>query len=332
MTVSVADPHAVSADPAMPFVRLALDPVYMQPRLEALMGQPVRLAAVRVMRWRPGRRCVIEYDLSFGGSGDAAPVTFIGKVRARSFDHATYALTKRLGELLNATDASSCVSTPAARGAMPECHMWLQDKVAGDPAWLAIGGPDGAHAARRIGRALACLHRALPPLSRRHLIAEELAILAAALDQVRLLHPSWDTRLRTVQRACERAAAALPRGAICGIHRDFYHEQVLVDRDRVWILDLDLAAEGDPALDAGNFIAHLAEQSLRLYGDQGACAEAEAAFIAGFQEGDADAAVSSVEVFKTLSLARHIYISTLFESRRRLTEALLTLCEQRLQL
>lgn len=37
-----------------------------------------------------------------------------------------------------------------------------------------------------------------------------------------------------------------------------------------------------------------------------------------------------VEIYTTLSLARHIYLSTQFEARQQTTETLLKLCEARL--
>jgi thiamine kinase-like enzyme len=65
------------------------------------------------------------------------------------------------------------------------------------------------------------------------------------------------------------------------IHRDFYPDQILVDRDRLWLVDLDLCCQGDPALDIGNFIAHITEQSLRQTGDPSAM-EQEAALREAF--------------------------------------------------
>lgn len=40
---------------------------------------------------------------------------------------------------------------------------------------------------------------------------------------------------------------------------------------------------------------------------------------------------AAVRAYATLTLARHIYLSMLFEDRRPLTETILELCEDRLQ-
>jgi aminoglycoside phosphotransferase (APT) family kinase protein len=210
--------------------------------------------------------------------------------------------------------------------------MWLQEKVSGISGWQALAAPAGPQVAGRIGGAIAKLHRVLPPLPRKHSIADEIAGLHKALDGIGKLRPEWDRRLRAVGRACERLAATATQTCVSGVHRDFYHDQVIVDGDRIWLLDLDLAAEGDPAVDAGNFIAHLAEQSLRMHGNPDALAAEEEAFVSGFRRAGGEADRENIEIYKTLSLARHIYLSATFESRRQYTSALLTLCENRLGL
>ena len=47
------------------------------------------------------------------------------------------------------------------------------------------------------------------------------------------------------------------------VHRDLYHDQVLVHDDRCVLVDLDLVALGDPALDSGNLVGHLVELQWR---------------------------------------------------------------------
>ena len=122
---------------------------------------------------------------------------------------------------------------------------------------------------------------------------------------------------------------APPRSAD-GIHRDFYADQVLVDGARLYLLDFDLFCLGDPALDAGNFIAHLTEYALRVLGDAGALACHERAFEDTFCQSHGEHARSAVRGYATLTLARHVWISHNITRRRPWTEAILALCERRL--
>ncbi len=318
-------------DPAMPFMRLALDREYMERQFRRLLGAEAAstLGAIRVVRWKPGRRSVIEYDVGGTGAGNDRR-TLIGKVRAKSFDGTTFQLVSRLSAGARVDDVAGGPSVPPVIGAVPECHMWLQEKATGVSAWDALTGPDGTRAARAIGRAIATLQRSLPPLTRRHSIEDEMAYLRARLDTVAAGHPEWAARIRHVLEACDRLAAAARATSTTGVHRDFYHDQVIVGPERIWLLDLDLAAESDPALDVGNFSAHLVEQSLRLLGDADALARQEAEFVEGYVDAGGRGEAASIAAYKALSLARHIYLSTIIEERRPHAEALLRLCEQRL--
>jgi aminoglycoside phosphotransferase (APT) family kinase protein len=82
-----------------------------------------------------------------------------------------------------------------------------------------------------------------------------------------ILRPEWADRLERLAAACGALAASLSMCEAGTIHRDFYPDQVLVDGDRLYLLDLDLYCLGDPALDIGNFCAHLVEQALRTQGN-----------------------------------------------------------------
>jgi aminoglycoside phosphotransferase (APT) family kinase protein len=117
---------------------------------------------------------------------------------------------------------------------------------------------------------------------------------------------------------------------LCGIHRDFYSDQVIVDGPRLYLIDFDLYCLGDPALDIGNFLGHITEQSLRTLGDAGALAEVERALEERFIELSGEAVRPAVRGYAVLTLARHIYLSTRFPERRPWTERLLELCEERL--
>ena len=78
-------------------------------------------------------------------------------------------------------------------------------------------------------------------LARVHIVAPEIAEEA-------------DSLLRTIER---RMVSSGKSSATCFLHGDFKASQVLIDGRRVAIIDLDSAAQGDAALDVGNFISDL---------------------------------------------------------------------------
>jgi aminoglycoside phosphotransferase (APT) family kinase protein len=154
-------------------------------------------------------------------------------------------------------------------------------------------------------------------------------ILHDRLAVVARLKPSWEKRLIRLLDASNRLTATLRVPYTASIHRDFYSDQVLVDGERVYLLDLDLICQGDPALDIGNFSAHISEYSLRVLGNPSTLADRERALEDRFVELKGDAARERVRAYALLTLVRHIYLSTQFPERQAFTQDILELCEQR---
>lgn len=337
MSIPILDPFGVTTDLEMPFMARALNPLEARWRLGRLLlpaGEENRLwlDGIRVVRHKPGRRCLVEYDVERPRPG-AAPerMTLIGKARAKGLDGRGYRTQASLYDAGFGSDSEDGISVPEPVGTVPEFRMWLQRKAPGVPATSLLARPDEAVLGQRLATAAHKLHRGgVPPLRRPHGVADELRILRERLPLVARTEPRWEERIQRVLGACERLASSIPKPSPKGIHRDFYPDQVLVDGERLYLLDLDLYCEGDPALDIGNFLGHLEEQSLRTLGDAAALTDCEEALEERFLELSGDVSSDTVRAYTTLTLARHVHISTLFEDRRRFTGALLELCEERL--
>jgi aminoglycoside phosphotransferase (APT) family kinase protein len=335
-TALVSDPLGARRDAGNPFLAAALDPTFAQDRLRSLPELQARVPGLivrgaRVLRIKPGRRCLIRYDLA-AADGRGEPVVVLGKVRARGADLITCRLVRSLCERGFDADSADGVSVPRPFGALLELGMWVQARVGGAPATGLLEGSAGPALGMRLADALHKLHRAPISPGRKHTAGDELAIVDDRLQRVAREQPMWAGRLARLAEGCAGAAARLePRGAAL-IHRDFYADQVMVDRDRLYLLDLDLCAAGEPALDVGNFVGHLVEQALRDHGDPCALDHVAAALVDRFLTRDERTTAAAVEAYTTLTLARHVWLSTQFPERRGTTAALLDLCERRLGL
>jgi hypothetical protein len=337
VSVSVLDPFGVTGDPEMPSLAQALDPIEAQRQFEHRLKRlaheqgSMYLREIRATRYKPGRRCVIEYDLEMERP-DAPPetVTLLGKVRARRFGKSGHRLLSSFWDAGFGTDARDGISVPEPVGTVPKFRMWLQRKVPGRAATDLLAAPGGARLARRIAEAAYKIHRAEVPAERRHTMADELRILHERLPVVARSEPRWTGRIGRLLQACRRLGAATPEPVPCGIHRDFYADQVIVDGTRLYLTDFDLYCEGDPGLDIGNFLGHVTEQSLRTLGDPEALAYLEQTMEERFVGLSGEAVRTSVRAYATLTLVRHIHLSTLFPECRPFTGSLLELCEERL--
>lgn len=339
MRVPISDPLGASGDPALPTLAQALQPKAMARQLRKVPGlrpadgdrDGLGLQAIDVRHHKPGRRCLIEYRLAPSGAvGTGEGAAVLGKVRTNGLDRRSYEVQQALWRGGFGPDAS--ISVPEPLGVLPKLNMWLQRRVAGVAVTERLSGPDGPKLAARIAAAIDKLQRSGVTPSRSHGMSDELRILHDQLMPVAAANPAWSARIRDILAASEDLAASLPCVAPRPSHRDFYADNVLVDGERLYIIDLDLYCQADPALDVGNFIGHVTEFSLRMNGDAAALAPVEQALESEYLARAGEAVRPAIRVYTTLTLVRHIAISTRIPERRSVTPKLLDLCEHRLGL
>lgn len=331
--VSFAEPTR-TRDPAMRFLEPALDPrvcTALFRRIPGLLGpgETLRVTQARLLRHKPGRRFLVHYRITVEGGDEPREETLLGKGHARGARHAAYGTQRALWEAGFRSGGEEMVEVPEPLGVVPELGLWLQRHVTGRPVGELLRGPTAMAAARRSAEALVRLHRATLPLHRVHDTADELAILAIRLAPLRErtdIAPRIDCLLQSCARLVTGMLPVRPRT----IHRDFYPDQVIVTDPRIVLVDLDTVCLGDPALDVGNFLAHVIEQALRSTGDPAALDPPARAFVDRYRELEGDLDGSAVHGWTTLALARLAGLSTRFSDRRDTTGPLLELCEGRL--
>ena len=337
--VKLSDPFNAAADPDLPTVALALNPGLVNDEfrhaLERVAGLAGRVSVrnITVTRHKPGKRAVIEYGVRVKHA-DApwSHAALIGKIRTRRYGNEPFRLQEAIWNAGFQADSADGVSVPEPVAVIPRFKIWLQRKVPGVVASKLLAGPDGIALARRIAEAIHKLHRAGVPAEGSHTVADELRILRECLSRVAESKPELRDRLERILVACWKLGASLAGARTCGIHRDFYPAQVIVDGGRLWLIDFDLYCQGDPGLDAGNFIGHMTEESLRVSGDATALRDRERAMEERFVELSGKAVRASVHAYTALTLVRHIYLSTQFPERTAWTGRMVELCEERLGL
>ncbi|HVT44370.1 MAG TPA: aminoglycoside phosphotransferase family protein [Thermoanaerobaculia bacterium] len=327
--VEVIDEIGAAGDPLMPQLTLATDPGTMQQELSKILGgdgDRASLRSIRIARHKPGRRCMIEYTLDI----DGRQTSLIGRLRARGPQKRTFRLHSALWEGTFGPFAEDGIMIPEPIARIDSIHLWLQRKVDGRDATAALPGDDWETLAERIALTAKKLHDSRVQSVNRHTTADEMRILRDRLREVAIRNPQSGHRLERLLAACEDVASRLPARTDALIHRDFYADHILFDGDRTFLIDLDLAAQGDPALDIGNFVAHLTEQSLRLFGDPDALSDRVEAIVTGYRRLAPDAGRESIEAYAALSLARLVALSTVVRGRAHLFDELLNLTESRL--
>lgn len=317
----------MTLDTKMPFLETLLEPHYMQERLSKALDKDLKLVQTLLLRHKKGKRCLIEYELQDRQSGET--FSLLAKARAKGLDRQSFKLQNTLW-LHGFSDSSpDFISVPEVLTCLPELNCFLQRKLPGQNLGDHLNNAKSLSMMAQAARGLAKLQQSSLELKRSHTLDDELEILENRLQLASEVLPHLKARITGVMLGCEILANQLPPVPSQTLHRDFYQDQLIFHDKRLYLLDFDLMAKGQPALDAGNFLAHLSEYGLRT-GDITRFSEHEKLFLNSYLAHTNPELRPSIEIYKTLSLARHIYISSLFESRQAFSENILELCEQRL--
>jgi Ser/Thr protein kinase RdoA (MazF antagonist) len=143
------------------------------------------------------------------------------------------------------------VRTPSVVGSDPARGLVVTSALPGCGLAELLAGPRAVEACRSVGRLLAELHRLPGEDLPVHGPDEELAVL----DRWATWASDWRVApAYPLVRLPAAPANAQPRL----VHRDAHDRQFLVaDDETVGVIDFDLMAAGDPALDLANLLVHL---------------------------------------------------------------------------
>lgn len=278
-------------------LQAALDPKKLARLIAAARGAepPVRVVSAEIVRHRPGRRCVLRYEYR---NPDGSSRTLFGKLYRNRHGAATAEVHAALGMLAVATEGFPQV--PDLVAYLPRERLLLCRSLPGTPLRALLGTAGGRPAAERTGRALAALHHAAIPIERVHGGDRERAALDAAMARLRSVHPGLAAAVGPIARTLEARSLREDHLPYRIVHRDFHPAQVLVDGAAVSFLDLDKVAWGDPAIDVGNFLAHLTLLEAR----PGAYAEECADFLGGYRSARGPASDERISMARAATLVR----------------------------
>lgn len=324
----------IPLDSALPTLAAAMDPATAGAAVAAALQRHRQLSglefrAVELRRHKRGRRGLLRYEFA---NADGGVFQFAGKIQRRGIDARRFEQWTSLARGEFAAASPDGLSIPEPLATVPALQMTLQRWCPGRPLTELLAIPATAiPAVRRAAEAVHKLHGSRPtPALKPHTLSDELAILGPRLRHAAEELPEHAASVERVLEACAELADTLPVGRPVTIHRDFYPDQVLVEGDRIHLLDLDLLALGDPALDAGNFLAHVTEHALRHFGDATALMAVENAFRERFLALSPSTAIASVEAYRWLALARLVDLSLCLPGRRAVALPLLRLCHEAL--
>jgi aminoglycoside phosphotransferase len=186
---------------------------------------------------------------------------------------------------LEATGGSATLAVPTVHRWHAHAGVLAQAAVPGRPLLPLLATPRRRTALTHAARALAALHTSGARTGPVTAVADHLAeLIHPRPEQMARAVPALGPRIRAVTAALRRWQAAAPPVEAVPIHRDAHPRQMALDGRRVWLVDWDLAARGDAALDVANFALYL---RTRLAHDGHGAAEA---FLAAYRAHGVDVA------------------------------------------
>jgi aminoglycoside phosphotransferase (APT) family kinase protein len=170
------------------------------------------------------------------------------------------------------------------------------------------------------GRALAKLHDSPVRVPNRHTAAEEIASLEEWTELAARVAPALAP---AIGQAFARARAAMAgsrafRATL--VHRDYHERQVLIRGPETVLIDFDTLCFGDPAIDVGNFLAHLRVAALRM---QAESRDLEAAFLNAYGRARGEKPDRRMEAYVKAPLLRLACLNIFSTRWRHVVEPLL---------
>ncbi|OLD30134.1 MAG: hypothetical protein AUI49_09645 [Candidatus Rokubacteria bacterium 13_1_40CM_2_68_13] len=216
---------------------------------------------IEPIRYRTGARAVLRYEVEIrdATTGRTETRRFYVKVYRDEEGEQTYPVLHALWGKADAGAEGFTVGRPIAY--LSSLHALLQEEASGTTLGdVLLQGRETASAARRVARALAIFNQGDVATTRRHSQEDEISDLKWVVNTLQWACPHLTAEVEAIIGAIAAGLEEVPPGPT---HRDLMPDHVLLDGDRLALLDLDFFAEADPVLDPATLLAQLVGMSLR---------------------------------------------------------------------
>ncbi|PYR34451.1 MAG: hypothetical protein DMF90_17105 [Acidobacteria bacterium] len=268
------------SDPVLTGLSWATDRTGMTALLDAHLpdcrneGWRIRDLQHEPLHYKPGRLCTLRYTLTLDHPRhpNSKQLHVFGKVYRDDRWQQAYATLTTIWEASMASAGRWYAARPIAAVASP--RLTVQSAVDGCRFRQVLGDltRDDADSDElaRMERHLDAVAQALQSMQQVHVplgpcldFAGLLGAQRHNLEYLRDVHEGVAAELDRLRTEIERLASTLPASALGLAHGDFAHGNVLLDDERVGIIDFDRVCQAEPAYDVAYFLTHLTSFGLR---------------------------------------------------------------------
>ena len=252
------------ADRRLAALARAVDGGAMAPVLEAALAARTghaRVAdvAVHVVRYKPERKCVLRYDLTWaGGAAPSRPAVVYAKVARR----AKFERTRHILGRIRAADDGLGFELPEPLGTLPELCMEFFSHLPGVPLSTLVAAEAFPRLCERAAASLLHFHTVPVTLGWERGVAANVAKVTDRAAEFAILFPGERQRIAALRRDLRARLGAMRPSRLRLTHGDFQGDNILIDGARLGLVDLEDCAMGDPADDVGSNWAQLTWHTL----------------------------------------------------------------------
>ncbi len=280
-------PRLFHDDAQLPWLVQAADPAAMLARFSALLkgradqGRP-ETCTVTPVRYHPGTRCTLRYDLRLG----QGQRTFFGKVLHKNGAR-LMASMQMLYERSQVEPEMPRVPRPLAYWS--ELHMLVTQGVEADRLRDRLFDASEAHETRQqwmrdVGLHLAALHACPSIEGRRHRFEHALRSLSPCAAPMSAANPALATRFEALLEEAARFARGRAEPPAVVSHGAFRLSQCWIHKRCLVLIDVDTVGWANPALDVGGFLASLDWHAIRQPRCAASAEHAKRTFLASYRE------------------------------------------------
>ncbi|TMB01046.1 MAG: aminoglycoside phosphotransferase family protein [Deltaproteobacteria bacterium] len=215
--------------------------------------------AVHVVRYKPARKCLFRYELTWADGAPRRPTLVYAKLARRTKFERTRDILGRLRAAAGGLD----FELPEPLGTVPELCMELFSRLPGVHLFTLVGDTAFPRLCERVGAGLRHFHALPVALGSQRDMAAIVAHVTDSTAEFAALLPAERSRIAVLGLALRAALTALPPPRLGLTHGDFHGDNILVDGTRIGLVDLEDCAMGDPADDVGSNWTQLTWHTLR---------------------------------------------------------------------
>jgi len=324
----------------MPWLGKLLDPAGMSDCFGEIAGgkygegKSFVLDRPEVAGYRFGRRCTVRYRLLIrdASGNEVIAIPVIGKSHRDGRGRAVFNHLEQLWnwQFESAGTRPPIISRPLGYG--PDFRIYFQEAPEGLDLYRIEGYRERGTTIAMAGRLLSSLHTSGIRIEGSYVPEDELSLIRKWSRYLRPLRPELEGMIGSILRSIQRSATVkgIDRFEPSIAHRDFHDKQVIAVKDKIYFIDFDTATMADPAIDVGNFLAHLVLRGFQRKRRKEAVKEESELFLSSYRSGNPGVGGERIDFYFATSLFRLACLYAFRPAWENLAAPLLEACRESL--